>query len=332
VQGSSNPVEARKARKLRMTLKISGTAAYLLATGCASLWTLSTDKSKGPLVNGGNSEEVAIYLRNLGAVGICAAEIASTWMIRKRVQMLRIISGGGGDDSAVVYIIKKMDAEMKTYSIRIGVTGSILGVFCIPYLLPYQTYVIGIVLGIGFLVPPSKAFTTEKEKQAKGLPSVVENRPSTRSTTERSKQESVDRGRQHYAPKRDSASVNSAPHTKRDSKRDSIPSSASPSPVVSTAEPPPTETAITSATVAEQPAVVELQVVLAAVEVQVRGADPSPEPTVETQLVVSVAKEADPTTEHAAVSVSVGKDPQQNIGEENSPLEGAEYSPSQLEN
>jgi hypothetical protein len=164
VQCSSNIVEAKKARNMRLILKSVGLIITILLVYIPGMFSLLLDKSKGPLLYGGNGEELIIYLRNIDIIIYIPLEIFSTWMILRRIKMVFLFSGAG-DESAVKHIIKKMEDSMKFYIRSIGFLMLIYVSFSIPYLLPYQTYCLSLVIGIGIATPNSKAFATEKEKE-----------------------------------------------------------------------------------------------------------------------------------------------------------------------
>jgi len=218
VQGSSNPKEAEKAKRLRLFLKALGEVGYFLFNCIPTMWALSTVKSEGPLADGGNAEELAIYFRNIGGLAMGIGEVASTCMIRKRVRMLKLVSKD--DDNAVAYIIKKMEIEMKSYIFRMCGLSTIYGLWSIPYLLPYQTYMIGIIIGLGLVIPHSKAFTTEKEKRARTQTTVGPSSTelSKRATIDRSKRITIDSGKQ------DSVEQPGSSVGTHSVKRDSVPS------------------------------------------------------------------------------------------------------------
>jgi len=165
-----------------------------------------------------------IYLRATGVIGFGLGESLSTWIIRKRVQMLRLHTSreSRSDDSAVAYIIKKMDNELRTYSVRTGFAVILYIVFCLPWLLPYHTYVLGIVTGLMLLVPQSTAFVTEAEKKARGLSTVQTSKePSQKSTSKQGsdKKEGGEQGRPSSPSatsrlKRDSHSAQRTPEAK----------------------------------------------------------------------------------------------------------------------
>lgn len=160
VKGTANPAEAQKAKRFRMILKCSGIGFFFICNTIFSLWTLSTDKSLGPLLNGGSGEELAIYPRNLGSIVFGIVEIWTTWMIKQRVVKLLPSSN---NQNGVSYIVTKMEKEMKTYvmfNIFLWITFSI---FTVPFMLPYQTYLIVAIYSGGALRNTAKAFSHDKD-------------------------------------------------------------------------------------------------------------------------------------------------------------------------
>jgi hypothetical protein len=164
VQCSSNPIEARKAKNMRMTLKILGLFISICLVYIPGMCSLLLDKSQGLLFYGGNGEEIVIYLRNIDVIIYIPLEVFATWIILRRIKMVFVFNGMG-DESAVKHIIKKMEDAMKFYMRSIGLLMLVYASFSIPYLLPYQTYCLSLVLGLGIANPNSKAFATEKEKE-----------------------------------------------------------------------------------------------------------------------------------------------------------------------
>ena len=164
VKGTMNPKEARKAQKLRDWLKLFTITYFVGITIVPSLWTLSLDKSLGPIAN---NERTAIFFRNIGAAGYGVLDMWTTWMIRKRVK--KLISSSNHEDQAVRFIINKMDAEMKTYIVFLGTIGLTYGIFVIPYLFQFQTYSIAVIVGLGALRHSGKVFANDADAKAHGL-------------------------------------------------------------------------------------------------------------------------------------------------------------------
>jgi len=122
-------------------------------------------KAKALLNNGGNYEELVIYIRNMGAVVWVIAEVGTSCLIRKLISKLTSAAGPG---KKVSFIIRKLDQEMKSFIVFMSVLGSMYAVFIIPYLLPYQTYLIAFIVGLGSLRTSAKAFMIEEQGKATG--------------------------------------------------------------------------------------------------------------------------------------------------------------------
>lgn len=157
---------ADKAKRFRTTCKCIGLALYFLLNTVPTLWSLSTDKTKGPLV-GGNYEVLVIYIRNMGAVGWGLFEIFTTWLIRKRVAAL--VSCSQATDSAVSYVVTKMDKELKSLVIFMTILTTMYAIFTTELLLPYQTYLIAFIVALGSARNSAAAITNEKEARSKGV-------------------------------------------------------------------------------------------------------------------------------------------------------------------
>jgi len=166
-----NPTDAEAAKKSHTMYKCFGVGIYFLFNTVPSVWALSTDKSKGPLNNGGNYEELVIYIRNMGAVVWGIAEVGTSCLIRKLISKLTSAAGPG---KKVSFIIRKLDQEMKSFIVFMSVLGSMYAVFIIPYLLPYQTYLIAFIVGLGSLRTSAKAFLNEEQAKARGRSTVAE--------------------------------------------------------------------------------------------------------------------------------------------------------------
>lgn len=166
IESTANQVEAERAKRFRTTWKIVGVTLSFLFITVPSFWSLSTDKTKGPLING-NAEELVIFFRNVGAVIWSFAEIVTTWLVRKRVAALLAFSQDGC--STVPYAITKMDNELKFLVIFMAFVTLTYGTFVIPHLWAYQTYLIAFVVGLGSLRNTSGAFANEKEAKAHGV-------------------------------------------------------------------------------------------------------------------------------------------------------------------
>lgn len=185
VLGSKNQEEAAKARKLRMFLKCCGLLVFFCLTIIPSLSAIAFDKSAGPIVN---NEYIVIYLRNLGALAYGILDMVTTWMIRQRVRKLLSFSSTVGnmnnsksnsnsntsETSVASLLIKKMDEEMRAYIVFLATVGVTYSVFCISYLLPFQTYSIAIIMSLGALRHSAKAFTNEKESSRPNVNSKLE--------------------------------------------------------------------------------------------------------------------------------------------------------------
>lgn len=164
VQCSSNTEQATKAKNIRLTLKLIGLILTICLVYIPGTISLALDKTQGPLLYDGNGQEIIIYLRNIDVIIYIPLEILSTWMILRRIKMVFVFNGAS-DESAVKHIVKKMEDTMKFYTRSIGFLMLVYVCFSVPYLLPYQTYCLSLVIGIGIATPNSKAFATEQEKE-----------------------------------------------------------------------------------------------------------------------------------------------------------------------
>lgn len=202
VHGSASPAKAAKIKRLRLTYKCLGLLLSFLLNTIPTILTLFTDKSLGPLFDGGNLEELAIYPRNIGSIAFGLGELWSAWLIRRRVAKLPDV---GGANTAAAVIIQKMDAELKQYIIYLLTLGIAYAVFTIPYLLPYQTYLISYIVGLGALRHSGKSFTHDKELKARGI-SVAEPVSRSKPTPRSKSKESTERTSIVIFPKLDSSS------------------------------------------------------------------------------------------------------------------------------
>ena len=162
-QDGSNYIAANKAKNLRIFLKLTGIIFSSLAVLVVCICTIFMNKSKGPLYSGGNGEEITLYIYNLSAPIFGLFEVISTWMIIQKAKSLRLIANE--HNSVVTYIINKMKKEMRLYLLQIAPLTILYSCLCIPYILPYQTYAIGIIVGSGISLPQSKAFATQRETE-----------------------------------------------------------------------------------------------------------------------------------------------------------------------
>lgn len=161
VRGSVTPEVAIRLKRLRNTLKAFGTLFIVGVIFIPSMWALTLDKSLGPIEN---LEVIAIYLRSLGTIVYVLIELVTTWMVRTRVRkLLSSQNGGGKNDQGVLYIVNKMDAEMRQYMVFVCTLGTLYAVSVIPYLLQFQTYFIAIGVGLGALRHSAKAFAKDEK-------------------------------------------------------------------------------------------------------------------------------------------------------------------------
>ena len=162
LQSTTGFEQAKKLKVLRTIMKLSATLLSVITSFILAIVTLSLDKNKGPILNG---EEFALYVRNANGIFFTLVEVASSWMILKRIVMIRVINNA--TNTSITYIIVKMKNEIRSYIVRAFFLCILYGCFNISYFLPYQTYSIAIVGCLGFALPHSKALTTEKERLSK---------------------------------------------------------------------------------------------------------------------------------------------------------------------
>jgi hypothetical protein len=170
LQSTTSFEEANKARTLRTVIKSVATVLSIAASLILAIVTLTLDKSKGPIVNG---EEYALYVRNANGVFFALVEVFTSWMILKRMLMIRLVNANvkanvnSNTNTSISFLVMKMKNEIRSYIVRAILLTILYGCFNISYALPYQTYSIVVVGCLGFAVPHSRALIANKGKSDK---------------------------------------------------------------------------------------------------------------------------------------------------------------------
>lgn len=139
-----NPTAVTRLQRTREKLQILSFSVYVGVVVVPSLWALSTDKTKGPL---DNNEFVVIPVRNIGAVLWSIIEVISIRLLRSQVQSL--LSSDVSAASATSNVIRRLDDETRSLYTVFGFILVVYPAFCIPYLWPFQTYQIALIVLIG---------------------------------------------------------------------------------------------------------------------------------------------------------------------------------------
>jgi len=199
VRATMNPKYARQATRFRRIVKLSNLTGYFIVNGGATFWTLSLDKSRGPV---DNFEYLAIVLRNASTIIWGITDLAATYMVQRQLlQTLKMHSSDQNSKDAVstnaaaetrpasskqtsptktssklnMYahsdldtktqeVIKRMQVEVKSLMVFIVTATLMYGTFLIPQLYPFQTYSIAFVIGTGALRHCGKAFQIQPNK------------------------------------------------------------------------------------------------------------------------------------------------------------------------
>jgi len=191
IRGTVSPKQAKAAESFRRRLKIMTLAIHLFISGVPTLWSLSTDKSKGPV---DNYEYLTIVLRNSSTILWGVLEAVTSAMVRKQImktiQLGSSEQGGSGSstkdgvnsssptsskvdrkveiDAKTQAVLTKMETELRSLTRFLLFTALLYSTFLVPYLYPYQTYNIAFAIGTGSLRHCGKSFHVQSASASKG--------------------------------------------------------------------------------------------------------------------------------------------------------------------